>query len=193
MTDPRKDGQSTEVPAFSLPSPEPPPPAERPAFSSIYEAELDYVWRSLRRLGARPADLEDLAHEVFLVVHRRLADYDPARPLRPWLFGIALRVMAARRRKQSAVADEPPDLADPSPPADERVEAQQARDLLAAALARLPIDQRAVVVLHDLDGLPAPEIAAALEITTNTAYSRLRLGREKLAAEVKRLRARGDL
>lgn len=179
------------MPASSLPSPVDP---QRPAFAAVYDAELDYVWRSLRRLGARGADVEDLAHEVFLVVHRRLGDYDPSRPLRPWLFGIAVRVVASGRRKRGAIGNEtPPELTDPAPGADRRVEAQQARDLLVAALSRLPLDQRAVVVLHDVDGLPVPEIALALDLPINTVYSRLRLGREKLAAEVRRLRARGDL
>src|SRR5688500_14034016 len=124
-----------------------PEPAERPSFAAIYEAELDYVWRSLRRLGAPAADLEDLAHGLFLVVHRRLADYDPTRPLRPWLFGIAVRVVAAGRRKRGPLAGAPPELPDPAAPADDRVEARQARDLLTAALARIPLEQRAVVVL----------------------------------------------
>lgn len=170
---------------------------ERPTFAEIYAAELDYVWRSLRRLGARAADLEDLAHEVFLVVHRRLGDYDPTRPLRPWLFGIALRVAAAGRRKagrdapRAGAGDDAPEAADPQPGADVELEARESRDLLLAALARVPIEQRAVVVLHDIDGLPVPDIAQALELPANTIYSRLRLGRDKLAAAVKRLRARG--
>jgi RNA polymerase sigma-70 factor (ECF subfamily) len=167
------------------------PLAERPQLEAIYAAELDYVWRSLRRLGARAADLEDLAHEVFLVVHRRLGDYDPSRPLRPWLFGITLRVAAAGRRRAGRVADdEPPELADPAPGADADLEAREARDLLHAALERVPLEQRAIVVLHDIDEVQVPDIAAALELPANTVYSRLRLGREKLAAAVKRLRAR---
>jgi RNA polymerase sigma-70 factor (ECF subfamily) len=168
---------------------------DRPSFEAVYAAELDYVWRSLRRLGARAADLEDLAHEVFLVVHRRLGDYDPSRPMRPWLFGITLRVAAAGRRRAGRDAPSrdgaPAELADPGPGAEAELEAREARDLLLAALARVPLEQRAVVVLHDLDGLAAPDIAVALELPPNTVYSRLRLGREKLAAAVKRLRARG--
>src|SRR6185369_9316263 len=105
---------------------------------------------------------------------------------------IAMRVLSNSRRKPDPLPD-PPELADPAPGADARFEAQQARDLLVAALARVPMEQRAVVVLHDLDGLPVPEIAAALSLPANTVYSRLRLGRDKLAAEVNRLRARGDL
>ncbi|MBK6515836.1 MAG: hypothetical protein IPG04_17515 [Polyangiaceae bacterium] len=71
---------------------------ERPAFANVFAAELPYVLRSLRRLGALPADVEDLGHDVFMVVHRELARFDPARPIRPWLFGIAFRVASDHRR-----------------------------------------------------------------------------------------------
>jgi RNA polymerase sigma-70 factor, ECF subfamily len=165
----------------------------RPTFEAVYEAEFTYVWRAVRRLGVRTADLEDRVHDVFVVVHRRLADFDPARPLRPWLFGIAVRVAAAGRRKDGPHADDPPEQVDESPGALERVAARQSQELLLGALGRLPLDQRAVVILHDIDGQRAPEIAAGLEIPLNTVYSRLRLGREKLAAEVLKLRTRGDL
>jgi RNA polymerase sigma-70 factor (ECF subfamily) len=52
------------------------------------------VLRSLQRLGVPPADLEDVAHDVFVVVYRRWADFDRDRPVRPWLFGIAFRTAA---------------------------------------------------------------------------------------------------
>src|SRR5690606_1467731 len=67
-------------------------------FEAMFRRELGYVLASLRRLGVRPGDVEDLAHDVFVVALRRLADLDPARPARPWLFGIALRVAADHRR-----------------------------------------------------------------------------------------------
>jgi DNA-directed RNA polymerase specialized sigma24 family protein len=75
------------------------PPSEAP-FDAIYERELDYVWRSLGRLGVRESDLADAVHEVFLVLHRRWNEIDRHRSLRPWLFGVARRVAAAARAKQ---------------------------------------------------------------------------------------------
>ena len=74
--------------------------SEKPkTFRQIYEAELGYVYTSLRRLGVKVRHLEDLTHDVFLVVHRKLDDYDSSRPLRPWLFGIAYRVALDHKRK----------------------------------------------------------------------------------------------
>ena len=52
-----------------------------------FQREFDYLCRTLRRLGVPAADIEDVAHEVFLVLHRRWEDYDPSCALRPWLFG----------------------------------------------------------------------------------------------------------
>jgi RNA polymerase sigma-70 factor (ECF subfamily) len=173
------------------------PPPEAPRFRALFEAELSYVVNTLTRLGVRKADLEDMAHEVFVTVHRLLPVYDPARPLRPWLFGIAFRI-ASTYRKRASVAREVPhpeaaEAASDAPGADEQIAAEQARRLVIDALQALDLDRRAVVVMHDIDGCPVPEIAEALAIPLNTAYSRLRLGREQLKAAVTRLRARrGD-
>jgi RNA polymerase sigma-70 factor, ECF subfamily len=162
------------------------PPPER-TFRALYDAELPYVLRSLRRLGVSPIEAEDLAHDVFVVVHRRWDDYDRARPVRPWLFGIALRTASRAldrhwRRFELALGSEAIEAA----PAPEGA-AEDARDLLLRALAELEIDQRVVCILHDLDGQAAPEIAAALELPVNTVYSRLRVGRARLAEVVRRL------
>ena len=66
---------------------------------AVYDEHFDYVWHTLRRLGVRAADLEDLAHDVFVAFHRTRATYDPSRPIRPWLFGIAFRVSSDHRRR----------------------------------------------------------------------------------------------
>jgi RNA polymerase sigma-70 factor (ECF subfamily) len=161
----------------------------RPTLPEIYQRELDYVWRTLRRLGIPAADLEDAAHEVFVVVHRRLGDYDPARPLRPWLFGIAYRTTSQRRRRSvpggAPVRDDDVlELPDQAPSAESLLATEQARLRVHRALDTLPLEQRAVMIMHDLDGLSAPELAAALEIPLNTVYSRLRLARAKFTAAI---------
>lgn len=157
-------------------------------FAAAYEAEFDGVWIYLRRLGVPASDLEDAVHDVFVVAHRRYATYDPARPLRPWLLGIAFRIAAQwRRQRRHEVAQAEPghDVADAAQRPDEEVAARQARSQLHAALARIDLDQRAVLVMHDLNGIAAPEIATALDVPLNTVYSRLRLGRAKIAAALR--------
>jgi RNA polymerase sigma-70 factor (ECF subfamily) len=164
-------------------------------FQSLYKQEFGYAWRTLRRLGVRESDLADLAHDFFLVVFRHLDDYDRARPVRPWLFGIAFRVVSDYRRSARVVREtvgDAPDIADRAPAVDEQIAERQARNAVMRALDELDLDRRAVLVMHDLDGHPVPEIAAALTIPVATAYSRLRLAREDLGAVIKRMRAREE-
>src|SRR5689334_8515619 len=89
--------------------PEAPDPAEpssacpvlappRLTFRAIFEAEFAYIFNTLRRLGVREPDLEDVTHDVFITVNRLLSEFDPSRPLRPWLFGFAFRVASDYRR-----------------------------------------------------------------------------------------------
>lgn len=166
-----------------------------PTFRALFEAEFAYVLNTLRRLGVRESDLEDVTHDVFIIVHRLLPEYDPERPLRPWLFGVAFRVASDYRRlarHMREVPEEPMDEpADPSLPADEQIASAQARRLVINALDELELDRRAVLVLHDIDGQAMPQIAEALGIPLNTAYSRLRLGREQFRAAVNRAKLRG--
>jgi RNA polymerase sigma-70 factor, ECF subfamily len=158
---------------------------------AIFDEHFDYVWATLRRLGVRDADREDLVHEVFLKVHTRLADYDESRPLRPWLFGFAYRVAADHHRlarHRVEVLGAQGEAAGDTVPADDRVAALEQRELVLAALDTLELDRRAVLVMHDIDDVPVPEIARLLDVPLNTAYSRLRLAREQLAGAVTRLR-----
>ena len=166
-------------------------------FLAVFNAHVAYVCQTLRRLGVREADVEDVAHDVFLQVHLQLHQYDASRPLRPWLFAFAFR-KASEHRRQARVrleivgsTEEPPDLA---PTALEQVLRHEALKLGHQALGAIELDQRAVFVLHELDGCGMPEVAAALEIPLNTAYSRLRLARAAFDKAVRRLRLqRGDL
>ncbi len=155
---------------------------------AAYQQEFDYLTRSLRRLGVPYSELEDLAHEVFLVLHRRWDDYDPTRALRPWLFGIAFRVVSAHRRRHIRevphAAIEAEDLA---PRPDQLMAAEQARSLVLKALEGVPMERRAVLVMHDLDNVAMREIASVLSIPLFTAYSRLRKARKELESSVLRL------
>ena len=161
--------------------------------SAIFQSEFRYVWNTLRRLGVHDRDLEDLTHEVFIRIHAQLPLFDASRPLRAWLFGIALGVAAnyrrlARHRKLDLVAVLP-DHADPSDQADEDLERREESRLVHAALQKVSLEQRAVLVLHELDGYPIPEVAVSLGLALNTAYSRLRLGREAFRSAFRRLAA----
>jgi len=158
---------------------------------ALYERELSYVWNTLRRLGISDRDLEDRTHDVFATAIERLPAYDPSRPIRPWLFGIVFRVVIGARRlkpAQSEIFIANPEAVDEGENPEDLVSAHEEAVLVQAALSQVPLERRAVLVMHDLDNTPMPEIAAALELRLNTAYSRLRVGRAELIKAIRRLR-----
>jgi RNA polymerase sigma-70 factor (ECF subfamily) len=162
-------------------------------FRALFEGHFAYVWHTLRRLGVAERDLEDLAHDVFLEVYRARERYEAARPLRAWLFGFAFRIAAHDRRRarhRYETLEGPRERADDSPTALDRVLASEALDVAHRALEALEIQRRAVFVMHEVDGFSMPEVAEALAIPLNTAYSRLRLARKEFHERVERLRAR---
>jgi RNA polymerase sigma-70 factor (ECF subfamily) len=160
-------------------------------FETLYESEFAYVWHSLRRLGIRDADLPDLSHDVFVKAFSSFAEYDPARPLRPWLFGIALRVASDFRRlarHQREVFGRSLDRPDQARNAAERIEATEDRQLVLKILDELEISRRVVFVMHELNGHSVREISDALEVPLNTVYSRLRLAWLDFGRRARRLK-----
>jgi RNA polymerase sigma-70 factor (ECF subfamily) len=168
--------------------------SERSDCLGAFQGEFDYLCRTLRRLGIPAADVEDLVHEVFLVLYRRWQDYDSSLPLRPWLFGIAFRVASAHRKR---AAREVPhawiEVADAGPYPDQAVVTKQARARVLEALEEVQLPRRAVLVMHDLDGAAMRDIASALSIPLFTAYSRLRKARKEFEGAVRRQDRRAGL
>src|SRR6266567_4077522 len=67
--------------------------------SAVYETHFRYVWRCLRSLGVHDAQLDDALQDVFVVVQRKLADFDGGADLRTWLYAIALRIARKYRER----------------------------------------------------------------------------------------------
>lgn len=177
-----------------LPAPAPPVPA----LKDVFDEHVDHVGNSLKRLGVREADVPDLVQDVFLVMHQILPDYDSARPMWPWIFGVVYRVAAAYRRKANREVLDDGSLAaqriDSSANLDEFVRQSEDRELVLAALQHVELHRRAVLVMADIDDIPVPQISEALDIGLNTAYSRLRLARTEFRIALTRLyRQRRDL
>lgn len=160
-------------------------------FDELYDQYFDFVWRSLRRLGVPPSDLQDVAQEVFLVVHRRLPHFEARSKVTTWLFSICLHA-ARDRRRRAHVRREVPDapflerVVDGGGDASSLLERRHDLELFEAALASMDLDQRAVFTLFELEGVRGPEMAEALEIPLGTAYSRLRRAREAFRRAVMR-------
>jgi RNA polymerase sigma-70 factor (ECF subfamily) len=163
-------------------------------FEDVYRAQFSFVWRSAKRLGLRDASLDDAVQEVFVVVHRRLAEFEGRSSLRTWLFGITLRVVrdhrrADRRRDPGPPVDPDTLRATDSSPA-ESAEKAEALRLLHALLDELDDERREVFVMAELEQMAMPEIADALGINVNTAYARLRVARQEFEQALARHRAR---
>lgn len=163
-------------------------------FAEVYEAQFDFVWRSARRLGVSALHLDDVVQEVFLVVHRRLGDFEARSSLKTWLYAITRRVVADYRRSARRKPSEPIGNFEPEASASCAADAQLARDedarLLYALLDELDHDKREVFVLAELEQISGPEIAAALGENVNTVYARLRAARAAFEAAVARHHAR---
>ncbi len=155
-----------------------------------YRAELDYICRTLLRLGIRAADVEDLAHEVFLVLCRKWGAFDQRRDLKPYLFGIAFRIAAAQRRRYGReVSCEALDVVDGARSAEQKLSSEEARATVLRALEHLPLPRRAVLIMYELDEIPMASIASTLRIPLFTAYSRLRKARREFERAVREVSA----
>jgi RNA polymerase sigma-70 factor (ECF subfamily) len=138
-------------------------------------------------------DVEDKCQEVFVVAHRRWEEFaDRGHGPRAWLFQIVLRVASdARRHRRRHPVDPDGGIAQErqsiEPPQATEVARKQALDLLDRALSAIDMGRRAVLVLHEIEQMTAPEIARTLELPLNTVYSRLRVARVELDAELARL------
>lgn len=167
-------------------SPRPPTPAE---FDALYRANVDFVWRSLRRLGVRDASLDDATQEVFLVVHRRFHEFRPGSSVKAWLFAIAQRTASDQRRwvrrKGNLLPLHEEHPAGQATPLDSAI-AREASDLVLAFLAQLDEPRRVAFILSDLEQMTAPEIGSALGVNTNTIYYRIASARKAFAAYVEK-------
>ena len=156
------------------------------AFRALYDAHVDFVWRNLRRLGVREADAEDRMQEVFVVAHRRFDEFeDRGHGPRAWLFQIVLRVASDARRHKRRHPEDPDGgyAVGRASIAATQHDAMLRREQLSqldAALDTIDVGRRAVLVLHEIEEMTAPEIAQVLGIPLNTVYSRLRVGRAEL-------------
>jgi RNA polymerase sigma-70 factor, ECF subfamily len=170
----------------------PPTPLPESSCLEAFNRDLDYLFETLHRLGAGPREAEDLAQEVFVVLHRHWATLDKTRPLRPYLFGVAFRIACAhRRRRAREIPNSTLDVEDGAASPEGTLQSKQSIALLHAALERVPLPRRAVVVMHDLDDVPVAEIAHRLSLTRFGTYARLRKARKELAAAVRRLLKEG--
>ncbi|WP_394845751.1 RNA polymerase sigma factor [Pendulispora brunnea] len=164
-------------------------------FDDVYAEHFAFVWRSTRRLGVSPSSLDDVVQEIFLVVHRKLGDYQHKGSIKTWLFGIVRRIVSQHRRTERrkpshAGAKEATDLDvfhDPkSIPPDASAEQAQAMRVLDRLLDELDDDKREAFVLSELEEMTIAEISEAIDVNPNTVASRIRAARRAFEAALER-------
>jgi len=174
-------------------------PSQRLDFTAIYDGYADFVWRSVRRLGVDADAAEDVFQEIFVVVHRRLGDFEGRSSIRTWLFGITLRVVRNHKRslgrkrheggEQAEIAiDRSPARRGDEPEA--RTERAEAVKLLHEVLDTLDDDKREIFVMAELEQMTGAAIAEATGLNQSTVYARLRAARDQFNQAVTRLAAR---
>lgn len=158
--------------------------------AALYDAEVAMVWRTLRALGVPEAALDDAAQDVFLVVHRRAADFEARSSVKTWLFGIAYRVAANHRRtlKRRAGCELHPDLPDRGPDPQQQLEHAEATRFVQHFLETLNEPSRAAFTACVLEEMSVAEASEALGVNLNTLYSRVRTVRARFMSA---LAARG--
>jgi RNA polymerase sigma-70 factor (ECF subfamily) len=172
---------------------------ERPAlsFEEIYETWFDEVSRWVRALGGPEAEREDLVQDVFVVVHRRLVDFD-GENVAGWLYQISRRRVRDFRRllwvknllyKRSEIP-ESLTLVEPGPA--DTLETKEKRKLLEHLLQKLNEPERAALVLFEVEGYSGAQIAAIQGVPLNTVWARIHKGRKKLQTHLSRLEKRDE-
>jgi RNA polymerase sigma-70 factor, ECF subfamily len=161
------------------------------ALDRLYETYASTVERWVRRLAGPNADVEDLMHDVFVVAVRRRSEFRGEGKLSTWLFRITELIVRKRRsrdRRRSLLRlryqDSVVQVQAPCPTPLEELERQQRCTRLYAALDRLPDKYRTVSVLHDIEGLPAHEVAQLLGIQPNVVWVRAHRARAMLQAQL---------
>jgi RNA polymerase sigma-70 factor, ECF subfamily len=154
-------------------------------FERIYDERFGDVERWVRAFGGRPADIADLAQDVFVIAFRRLSEFD-GQNVPGWLYQITRRRLRDYRRlswiKHLFTNRNASTFESAAMGADQlqQVDNNEKQALLDRLLNRLPAEQRAAFVLFELDGLSGAEIAELQQVPINTVWARIHRARHKL-------------
>jgi RNA polymerase sigma-70 factor, ECF subfamily len=162
-------------------------------FRAIFETYGPFVTRALRRLEVPSADRHDLRQEIFVVVHRKLHEYDGRASLRSWIYGICVRMAStyrrsARVRREEACEHPEPaiSLGNEGATQDRDLDSRRAYAHAEALLAKLDDEKRRVFVLYEIEGLSMAEVAEEVGCPLQTAYSRLHAARKGMKVLLQR-------
>ena len=159
---------------------------------ALYEQNADFVRRAVIRLGGPHAEVDDLVHDIFLVVLKRGYRISGAAKPTTLLYSIAIRVVSAARRRakvrQFLGLDEAPEAVDRTTPG-QLFENREQSAALFRALEKIGEKKRTVFVLYELEELSGDEIAEAVGCPIKTVWTRLFHARKEFAAEITKLKS----
>ena len=158
------------------------------AFGTIYQRAAGFVYSLAFRVTNRKHDAEEVVQDVFLKIHKHLRNFKFESSFKTWLYRITVNTALNTAKKRSRVTTREVEevFEDPATvtQADARkgLEAEEVEKRLQAFLEQLNPDQRACIVLREIEALNYQEIAENLGININTVRSRLKRAREALMA-----------
>ncbi len=157
-------------------------------FRSVYDTWFEEVSRWIRALGGLEADRDDIVQEVFMVVRRRLSDFDGAN-LAGWLYRITRRQVRDFRRRAwvkhiftTRRVEEPDDLPHAGGNPAAALERREGQRILNAMLGKMREERRTAFVLFEIEGLSGEEIARIQSVPLNTVWTRLHHARKEFLA-----------
>jgi RNA polymerase sigma-70 factor, ECF subfamily len=169
-----------------------PEPPVAPGFEDVYRTYFEDVRRWVRALGGPDGDRDDLVQDVFVIVHRRLRDFD-GENLAGWLYQITRhRVRDFRRLRWFRLllrgAEMHDGLVSPSETPEASLNTKDKARLLTQLLSKVPEAQRAAFVLFEIEGYNGEEIARLQGVPINTVWARIHKARARLASKAARFR-----
>ena len=155
----------------------------KPPFGLLYDEQVDFIWRVLRRLGVPEGDVFDLAQDVFVIAHQQYDTFEGRAKVSTWLFSIARNIALNHRRKsqrrERQLSTYPPPSGQTQPSPEAHAIQHELAQAAEEALDALDEPYRSIVLLVDFERLTLREAAEALELSFNTAWSVLRTGRKR--------------
>jgi RNA polymerase sigma-70 factor (ECF subfamily) len=168
------------------------------SFEDVYARWFHDVYRWVRAFGGLDADLDDLAQEVFIVVRRKLPEFDGGN-ISGWLYRIAQRTVRDYRRRawfrrfllrKDSHPIEEEQSSQPLNPA-ELLERREAERLLVQILSNMTATRRTAFILFEIEGYSGEEIAELESVPVNTVWTRLHHARKEFSSLIARAREEG--
>jgi RNA polymerase sigma-70 factor, ECF subfamily len=170
-----------------------------PEFDAAYEGMVEYVWNAVCRMGVHSADVEDVVQEVFVIVYRRLGEFEGRAQVKTWVFKIMVHVVqhyfrTHARRPGDRAGEKGTEIhalvaTQEKGPVGE-LERLEARRVLDRLLSELDEAKRVVFVLAEIEQMTLAEIAEVVDANANTVGSRLRAARRDFEKALSRFQAR---